>query len=1133
MANATDTWFRKLNEERYDMLTEAKVEDFNLPDIIVGKVRSYLEGTSEKGRIWAAEQWKEQPMPTNDGWKGFVQNSIKELKTLQEFDGDVEAGRGKWKSFKDDIKKVALIIDNVEKALTSQTEGSSGRLKKSLNKAEKALKRNPFIKDSFTSDEEMNERLGDIFGRLKNFAYNTLWTVFYEDSRSIFAYLNDDPSNYEYFKGKDLWDPVEITYYDRVTRKKETADFKDLDTYAQYLLQNIEDEQHVLHTFEDGSYWYDLDTRRCSIEGERMGHCGSADQGYLYSLRYKPKGRKWSSSLVTLEYDPNTETVYQIKGYKNQAPHKGTWEHIAWFIDENDVEYIAETGQHSDDYESFVELREYLDDNTNAQLQDSMEAQADQLQEELTDIETRANNRLDQGYVNAGDVEVEDDHMYYYATAGITYEIPMGWAGFARGPENKAYVATGEGAENFKPMPYRDDFYNWGEMIPNYPEEIEWDLHETPDGVVLKVDPHWSCEDCADGGDFQYFADDFEVSVDNYYEDTVKEITKLLARQGIIKPSGWTTTARELSDLDQQLQNWQTDLDLDDISDTIYFWLVEGENNLDGHIEPGLSIPSEYIMQSGIRPQDTNSIIRQVFGGTHFRGEEVKASALFTDSVANALSETDREANVAAQKQMRLPGIPAEYFRNVVQPIKLSDDMKIYFHGIRDESTTVSQPFAPIELQYRLAIELDEELSKENIQAAMNFMKQMDNDDNVKRVKTAISQVMKIALERAVQQQNKTYQTLEDGTQAKEYIGRIIDLYSGRNDPAAQMRVAFARWAAENLGKMDPTEIFVLTQQYLREVATGQYIDFDPAEDEYPPNWVPRVRTELERRGHPEPRHYKAGMYQESIEEQIARIDRQLSEKTDLRVYRCYVTGVVYHDISTDKQIQDQIRGIPNVTTVDPMSVTKKKLTPTSYRVKFAIKFELLGQQNRETYIKNVLIPHMKKIDALGTVAPHPNVELVSGGKADIRESKIMKEFYGGGSLSGFGGMAGNLGAQRYDRGRTMQTPRPTLQAIIDDWAEGGVQLYDAPSDTTDMRYHVMMPVEELWPLCARHYRGAKIDFDGRYQHFIATGPTAPVYLAIGQNGRAKVTGNEDIVWFAKEAGLEEVPVFLSYQRQA
>ena len=174
----------------------------------------------------------------------------------------------------------------------------------------------------------------------------------------------------------------------------------------------------------------------------------------------------------------------------------------------------------------------------------------------------------------------------------------------------------------------------------------------------------------------------------------------------------------------------------------------------------------------------------------------------------------------------------------------------------------------------------------------------------------------------------------------------------------------------------------------------------------------------------------------------------------------------------------------------------------------------------------------MKKIKALGTVAPHPNIELVNAPK-DVRESKIMKEFYGNGVASGFGGVASNLGAQRYSMGRKMETPRPSLQDIIDDWAEGGVQLYDAPADTTDMRYHVMMPVEELKPLCGRNYRGSEMDFEGRYQEFIKNGPTAPVYLAIGQNKRAKITGNEDIVLFAEKSGLEEVPVFLSYQRQA
>ena len=108
MANATDNWFKKLNEERYDMLNEAKVEDFNLPDIIVGKVRSYLEGTSEKGRIWAAEQWKEQPIPVTEAWReNFVDPTIEEVeKFLDGPPGHEKMGGDKWEEFEQDIRKL-------------------------------------------------------------------------------------------------------------------------------------------------------------------------------------------------------------------------------------------------------------------------------------------------------------------------------------------------------------------------------------------------------------------------------------------------------------------------------------------------------------------------------------------------------------------------------------------------------------------------------------------------------------------------------------------------------------------------------------------------------------------------------------------------------------------------------------------------------------------------------------------------------------------------------------------------------------------------------------------------------------------------------------------------------------------
>jgi hypothetical protein len=52
------------------------------------------------------------------------------------------------------------------------------------------------------------------------------------------------------------------------------------------------------------------------------------------------------------------------------------------------------------------------------------------------------------------------------------------------------------------------------------------------------------------------------------------------------------------------------------------------------------------------------------------------------------------------------------------------------------------------------------------------------------------------------------------------------------------------------------------------------------------------------------------------------------------------------------------------------------------------------------------------------------------------------------------------------------------------------------------------------------------------YQDFIAHGAQSPVYVALGQDGKVKITGNEDLVWFAKKSGLQEVPVFFSYQKQ-
>ena len=72
----------------------------------------------------------------------------------------------------------------------------------------------------------------------------------------------------------------------------------------------------VIHQFDNGLYWYNLNTYNCSVEGERMGHCGSDSRGVLVSLRERKEKRKASSSYVTMTWNQSDQILYQIKGFK-------------------------------------------------------------------------------------------------------------------------------------------------------------------------------------------------------------------------------------------------------------------------------------------------------------------------------------------------------------------------------------------------------------------------------------------------------------------------------------------------------------------------------------------------------------------------------------------------------------------------------------------------------------------------------------------------------------------------------------------------------------------------------------------------------------------------------------------------
>ena len=236
----------------------------------------------------------------------------------------------------------------------------------------------------------------------------------------------------------------------------------------------------------------------------------------------------------------------------------------------------------------------------------------------------------------------------------------------------------------------------------------------------------------------------------------------------------------------------------------------------------------------------------------------------------------------------------------------------------------------------------------------------------------------------------------------------------------------------------------------------------------------------------------------------------------DLRLYKVIIGAAIdLKNSGSDSQIENQIRGIREVTTVNHMSDRQKDIgTGRVYR-EYEIKFELFGGISRVQYRDRILVPSIMR-DVHG-------VKVVMRSKVRQVEHGLAESFWAGSAYSA---------ASQTASPKMPHSPSLTIDAVLEDWMQGSVQAYDMPMNTRDMAYHVMVPVDELWELCGRYYRGSRQEFDGRYQQFIKYGSQNPVFVAVGRNGRVKLTGNEDDVWFAKKSGLKELPVFFSYQRQ-
>jgi len=250
----------------------------------------------------------------------------------------------------------------------------------------------------------------------------------------------------------------------------------------------------------------------------------------------------------------------------------------------------------------------------------------------------------------------------------------------------------------------------------------------------------------------------------------------------------------------------------------------------------------------------------------------------------------------------------------------------------------------------------------------------------------------------------------------------------------------------------------------------------------------------------------------------------EVDKTYDLRIYETHFIVSISKDKGGEMQeVQTEIRAIPKVTIVRTVGLSRS--VGNRVLAKISVKFALLGQESRVKYRDQILIPQMSIIKGLQIHQAYRIHRInIQGTIRKVRESKERLDEYGMAQYSAH--------AIPRKTSKKMPTPRMTIPQMIQDFSDSGQQPYDAAMHNAHMSYHVMLPVSELLEYLPRMYRGDALKYDTAYQDFIAYGPRNPVFLAIGQNGRAKITGNEDILFFAQEAGLQEVPVFISYQRQ-
>jgi len=1230
---STGKWFNYLAEEV--RLTEG-VRDIGLPEVIIDHLESSLSVAPEKAKTWMGHQWKKTNLSQVSGtpqrlvfkvvsdlideyggsepvlgvWE-FINyvvdamerryrymhlesDNVDEMRKLIESDWDAFAqniasnkilytgeealrqngGRPEWalqpaatrmpsyfyaatpekfaqflmgnvpQGDEEEAKwtKTKFIIQNLKNTIKDLPFGKWG---KAFKKALRALSKEGY-------DSEQVEKTQELLRETLRISYERFERSF----MAVFALLNEDPTNFEIIKGAD----------DINTALKE----------AQRHFDNQEDPENIIHTFDDGSYWYDLKVDNCPVEAERMGHCGADSRGTLISLRKKDQKRKASKSYVTMSYDPHTNTLYQIKGRANDVPPNEMWEHIDWFIKNMEVDNLEETGEHSRNPQDFQEMIGYLEqENPGLNVSGGAQAMLEQAEVEATEMENNYQEELENLQIQFGEPELLEDYetsIELRVDAQIEFQVPLGWDNWKRIDEREPFVyavVNGEVDKSLKPIPYIGAMSTFPETFRTFHsahrEFIEnTDLMEVAEevfggasdydvdyniGLLEGPAPAGSNEGKEqvyliitlmggetrtiwNQGDDSIYLDEIaefvdsaamEVEGDKEFE-IAEKIRTQIAAAGYGKRNAWDKDHDSIEKMVDELTHFQTYISAAEAA----FWFREKR---DGGTQflTDIVMPAEvyvYLNKGLALHQGQPRFLTLGLGDPQQFGRSNRHNIFYAndDIQARMIRELQKGFQAATppeagETQEPLP-FGDKYKAGPPPALVLAKNMS--FKIVPQLSNPFQNRNPTIKFAWRFTIEIKSKDNIEEIDTAKGLVEYFDKNPEI--VINAANNVIRESVDQFVSlAQEAKENTLSDPLNMRLIRG-LEDTYAAGaltgNDVAEKVMI-IVKWIYQNWSDMNDVEKYVSHYTFLMPMTQRRFHAYggEGQSDDTgkPVVFDTRVENELLKRG-AAPAHLRgrgAAPIQESMEEQINRVARLLQEKDpayDLRTYKVRMDVSIQKDIGGDiQQTQTEIRGIDGVTTVSSVGVTTRRLQKDFGTIE--IKFELLGATSRDKYLKRVLAPQLYRIKGL-TILRAGQAEQIAE-----KKSHTLKEYFPPVDV---------LDAHS----PPLVTPALSLDQIVADWVDASVMAYDHPLDIRDMRYHVMMPVVELLPFISREFRAPKDAFDGMYRNFINTGPRAPVFIAIGKDGRVKVTGNEDLIWFAKRSGLEELPVFFSYQTQ-